>query len=160
MVFNLKHDAMKNLIALAVVALAATLSSFNYMGGDTYTVSLNNKQIIKERVHGQTMVPTVSLDNAIPTDEYQVYYSECGQIGKARTLSIRDENNKTLKEFRFADVTGDEHIPMALKAGDLSALQKKGSGKLKLVYVSAIRNDGQLLAYLVFKNNNTAALRN
>ena len=148
---------MKNLLALAVVALGATLSSFTYMGGDSYTISLNNKQIVKERVHGQVSVPTVSLDKAIATDEYQIFYSECGQIGKTRSLSIRDEKNKTLKEFKFTDVTGGEHTPMALKAGDLTALQQKGSGKLKLIYVSATHEDGQLLAYLVFKSNNTAA---
>jgi hypothetical protein len=107
-------------------------------------------------VHGQISVPTVSLDKAIATDEYEVFYSECGAIGKARTLSIIDEKNKTLKEFNFADVNGDEHTPMILKAGDLTALQQKGN-KLKLMYGSAEHKDGQLLAYLAFKTNNTAA---
>jgi hypothetical protein len=148
---------MKKLITLMVIALGATLSSFTNMGGDSYAISLNNKQIVKERVHGQTSVPTVSLENAIATDEYQVFYSECGQIGKARALSIRDEKNKMLKEFKFADVNGDQHTPMTLKAVDLTALQQRGTSKLKLVYGSSVHSDGQLLAYLVFKNNNTAA---
>lgn len=144
---------------LAWVALCATLFSFSDMGGDSYTIFLNKKQVVQEYVTQKASVPNLLLDQAVNNEELEVYYSHCGQIGKARNIAIRDEQHKLLKEWRFDDATGDDHKAMTVKTKDIITLHQKGSHKLKLVYSSSELPAGKLLAYVLFRDANAVGGR-
>ena len=141
------------------VALCATLFSFSDMGGDSYSIYLNKKAVVQEYVTRQASVPQVSLDQISANDEFQIYYSHCGQIGKSRSITIRDEQHTLLKEWRFADASGDDHSAMTVKTAEILALHQKGNKKIKLVYSSNELPEGRLLAYVLFKDTNAVGLR-
>jgi hypothetical protein len=80
-------------------------------------------------------------------DVLRVHYNHCGKIGKSKTLSIKDAQNKTLKTWQFAD---DEEQFMTCKVNEVIALQKRNSGaRLNLYYASKEIPDGKLLAAIV-----------
>lgn len=141
------------------IALCATLFSFSDMGSDSYTIYLNKKVVVQEHVTRQASVPNVSLDQISANDEFQIYYSHCGQIGKSRSITIRDEQHTLLKEWRFADARGDDHLAMTVKAAEVLALRQEGNKKIKLVYSSNELPEGRLLAYVLFKDTNAVGLR-
>jgi hypothetical protein len=137
---------------LAFACICATLFSFSKIGGDSYTIHLNEKQLVQYYVHSKAATPSFALAQATATDELMVYYSECGQIGKERKLSIRDERDHVLKEWQFANTTG-QHAPMICKAKEILALKKNGTNKLKLFYTSKQVSGGQLLATIDIADN-------
>ena len=138
------------LLGFAIVS--AALFSFSRIGGDSYTIHLNEKQLVQYYVHSKTATPSISLAQAGANDQLFVYYNECGQIGTARKLSIRDEKDNVLKEWEFANATG-EHTPMAFKAKEIAALKKNGGSKFKLFYASKRVSGGQLLATIDATDN-------
>jgi len=141
---------MKQIIIkrLVWIALCATLFSFSKIGGESYTIHLNDKLILQHYVASKTTAPSFSLDRAAPTDQLSIYYNECGQIGKERSLTIKDEKDNVLKEWRFANATS-EHTPMTCMAKDILALKQKDSNKLKLVYSTRELSKGRMLATIV-----------
>jgi hypothetical protein len=131
---------------LALLAVCATLFSFSaYRGSHSFKVYLNDKMILEQYVSMKEGAKTFELGKANYNDKLSVYYNECGQVGKGRSIAIKDENNKTLKEWKFADansITPD----MSCKVGEILDLQKNKSGKLQLFYSSKEVPNGQLLA--------------
>ena len=154
-----KISSLSTVVAgLAGIALCFTLFSFaSRFGGDSYTIFLNDKQVAQRYVASKMGIPSLSLDTNNSNDQLSVYYSECGKIGKARTLSIRNDQNKMLKEWKFADV-GDDHTPMAMKSKEIAALAQDGS-KLSVYYSSEQVPDGRLLANLTIISKDSKASR-
>ena len=144
----MKQIIMKRLIW---IALCGILFSFSKIGGDSYTIHLNEKQILERYVHSNAATPSFSLGQSSPNDQISVYYNECGRIGKERRLSIRDEKDVILKEWQFANVTG-EHTPMTCKVKDITSLRKNGNSKLRLYYASR-EAKGMLLATIEVSDN-------
>ncbi|HEU5290912.1 MAG TPA: hypothetical protein VFU05_09740 [Cyclobacteriaceae bacterium] len=141
---------MIKLLGLALIC--ATLFSFSRIGGYSYTIHLNEKQLVQYYVPSKNAVPNISLAQATVNDQLFVYFNECGQIGTERKLSIRDEKDNILKEWQFANAAG-EHTPMIFKAKEILALKKNGSNKFKLYYASKRVSSGQLLATIDVANN-------
>jgi hypothetical protein len=138
----MKQHLLKSAMALL---LCSALFSFARVGGDSYTIHLNGKQIIQHYVYSKNELPKLTLTAAGSRDQLMVFYSECGNIGKSRRLSITDEHGAVLKEWRFADVT-DEHVPMACVVNDILNVKKPGISTMKLVYTSREVSKGQVLA--------------
>ena len=145
----MKQTIMKGLVW---IVFCTTLFSFSKIGGDSYTIHLNEKQLVQFYVHSKAATPSISLAQATTNDQLFVYYNECGKIGKERKLSIRDEKDNVLKEWQFTNVTG-EHTPMSFKAKEILALKKNGNNKLKLFYASREISNGQLLATIEVSDN-------
>lgn len=141
---------MFKLLGLALVS--AAMFSFSRIGGDSYTIHLNEKQLVQYYVHSKTAAPSFSLAQAAANDQLAVYYNECGQIGKERKLSIRDEKDNVLKEWQFTNVT-DDHTPMTFKAKEILVLKKNGNNKFKLYYTSKRVSGGQFLATIDATDN-------
>jgi hypothetical protein len=137
---------------LVWIAFCATLFSFSKIGGHSYTIHLNEKQLVQNYVHSKATTPNFSLAQATANDQLFVYYNECGQIGKERRLSIRDEKDNVLKEWQFVNST-EEHNPMTCKAKEILALKKNGNNKLRLFYASKEVSKGQLLATIEVSDN-------
>ena len=141
-------------IAGLLMAFSIALFSFKTgRGGDSFTIYLNNKLVLQQYVYADKSVKTISLSGANPNDELRVSYSHCGTVGKKRVLTIKDKQNKILKQFSFAD--GNDS--MTCKVKDIPGLTKE-SAELSLVYSSAEMPGGHVLASLVIRKENKTTL--
>ena len=141
---------------VAAVVLCFMLVSFSPLpGGDSYTILLNNKQVVQYYVYSKLASPSLTLDANSPNDQLSIFYSECGQIGTARKLSIRDDQARIMKEWSFADVK-DEHAPMTVKIKDLSV---QAGSKVNLYYASERVTKGMLLAHVTMTGRENRASR-
>lgn len=142
--------------AAILLMMAFTLFSFSTLpGGEGFEVYLNNK-IIMQRFGNQLNSPqTIQLSDASANDEITIKYHHCGRVGKNRVLTIKDNQDKVLKEIRFADV----NVPvsgMSCKVKDIISLKKGNNNILKLYYSSTELPNGRLLASIVTGSNRTA----
>lgn len=147
---NRRSTAVK---VLALAVIFATASSFSgTWGGDSYRVYVNNKLVLEQYVHGQKSIPAIGLDQRSQNDEIRVYYSHCGKVGHARNLAIKDNTDKVLKQWKFADAASTE-VPMSCKASDIVSLRKSG-GKLGLHYSAKEMPDWKMLALIRIGGDN------
>lgn len=140
------------LAALSVMLLANVATA----GGDSYTIYLNNKLVMKQYVTQPLSISSLQLDNATGDDVLVVYYSHCGTIGKGRSITVKNEHGDVLKEWKFADVAGKDN-GMQIPVKDIIALQKK-SGNISLYYASEQLPSGRMLTSLGKHDKTTAAL--
>lgn len=137
---------MKHAHSLMWIAVSVILLSFSpKFGGDSFTISIDGKQVIQHYVVRQAPTPVLTLSPAPSTEEVSVYYSHCGQIGKGRSVSIKNDQQKIIKEWRFADAV-NEHTAMTIKASEIKALFKNGAETLNMHYASRELPEGRLLA--------------
>lgn len=142
--------------AAILLMMAFTLFSFSTLpGGEGFEVYLNNK-IIMQRFGNQLNSPqSIQLSDAAANDEITIKYHHCGRVGKNRVLTVKDSQDKMLKEIRFADV----NVPvsgMSCKVKDIISLKKGNNNILKLYYSSTELPNGRLLASIVTGSNRTA----
>jgi len=138
---------MKSLIckSIAVVTICAALFSFSPMpGGEGFEISLNNKVMIQKFGNEVNSVQNIQLTQASPNDQLIIKYHHCGKVGKNRILAIKDGQNKTLKEFHYADAATPV-AAMSLNVKDILGF-KKGNAILKLFYSSSELPNGRILA--------------
>jgi len=144
---------------LALLAVCATLVSFStFRGAHSFRIYLNDKLILEQYVGAKEGIKTFDLSNANYNDKLSVYYNECGQVGKGRTIAIKDENNKTLKEWHYADATSLTS-GMSCKVGEILDLQKNRNAKLQLYYSSKIMPEGKVLASIAVGSKESKASR-
>jgi hypothetical protein len=141
---------------MSLVAIAATLFSFSpkpgnasgnpmaAKGGEGFEISLNNKVLIQRYGTDINAMNSLQLNAASVNDQLIIKYHHCGKVGKSRVITIRDGQNKMLKEFRYADVATPV-AAMSLPVKDLLSL-KKSNPTLKLYYASTELPNGRLLA--------------
>lgn len=143
----------------ALLAVCATLFSFSsYRGGDSFSIFLNDKLVFEQHVSKTEGVKSFELGKANYNDRLSIYYSHCGKPGKGRSIVIKDENNKTLKEWHFGDASSTKSS-MTCKVGDILDLQKNKAGKLQLYYSSKELPNGHLLAAIVVGDKGKTASR-
>lgn len=123
-------------------------SQATFAGGDTYTIYLNNKQILKQFVGVPSSgLLNLPLQNANPNDRLTIKYSHCGVVGKGRNIVIKNEQHQILKEWKFAD---GPDMSMTIEVKDILELKKKNpDASLNLYYSSAeLMPKGLMLASL------------
>ena len=150
--------------SLALVALCATLFSFSEekIGGESFTVYLNDKLLVKQYVHADKTIHSFSLAESAVTDVLNVNYSHCGKIGTARSITIKDPQSKSLKQWAFPDAGAENAGPtMAIKVKEVLALQKnsKEGKQLHLIYTSRELPEGRILAAITLTNDTKASLK-
>ena len=142
----------KLIAVTSLLLFSATLFSFSSKpGGDSFEVWLNGKRMFQQYVHVAKTVQTLQLAQASENDKLDIYYSHCGQTGKGRYITIKDENNRPLKVWKFADATGG-NVAMSFKLKDILSLKKNKTDKLNLFYSSLELPNGRLLATIVAEN--------
>src|SRR6188508_2772455 len=145
---QIKNFATVKLFVL--VAACATLFSFSWnVGGESFEIFLNGKLMIQQHLYQKPPVASLTLDPQSVQDEVKVHYNNCGHTDTGRTLTIRDEQNKVLKEWQFVDAAA-----MTWKVKDLSSLDKKM--KLTLCYSSHEIPKARVLALLVLSKETQA----
>ena len=123
---------------LAGFAICAVLFSFSSApgGGEGFEIYLNNKVVLQQFGSNMNTVKTLKLDQASANDEISVRYHHCGRVGKNRIITIKDEQDKVLKQWKFSDVS-DAADRMTCKVKDIVSLKIGKSNTLKLYYSSS-----------------------
>jgi hypothetical protein len=135
--------------------MAATVMLFSFIsprGGESFEIYLNGKMIVQQAVYSDKSVRSVQLTSTSPNDKLEVYYNHCGQTGKNRAISIKDENGKILKIWKFADASGRSAMTIVLK--DIYGVEKPGQNKFSIFYSSKELPDGRSLAMVSLDNSN------
>ena len=146
--FISKHSGVK---LFAWAALSALLFSFYGIGGEGYTIRIGERLLIEQHVTLKSDVPGFSLDQRDAGENLSVFYSHCGQVGKSRSLTITNGQNKVLKEWKYVDAVSDRN-PMVCKVKDILALQGQAGNSVKLVYTSNEIPNGKVLANVTFSS--------
>jgi len=128
---------------LAGIAFCALLLSFSTApsGGEGFEIYLNNKVVLQQFGSNMDKIKTVSLEQASPDDLLAIVYHHCGKWGKNRVVTIKDENDNTLKKWNFKD----EGARMTCKVKDILGLQRENKSALKLYYSSSELPEGRQL---------------
>lgn len=152
----MKHSFIKTKIipVIALLVMSAVLSSFSVKkGGEGFEIFLNNKLVLQQFGNQMNTVKSIQLDQRFSDDQLVVKYHHCGHVGKNRSIAIKDERNRILKEWKFANVSAAgltvSDAAMSFRVKDILSLQKNNPGKLNLYYSSAELPKGRLLATIV-----------
>ena len=156
------------ILLVLLIALSGTLFSFsvktaetlfpckNNFGGEGFEVYLDNKLVLQQFGENMKSVKTISLDQSESNGQLAIRYFHCGQPGKSRVITIKDEQDVVLKEWKFGD-TKDATAKLCCNVKDILALPKLKTGKkLNLYYASAELPKGRLLAMLSAVNKDVA----
>ena len=141
----MKQMIQKGLV-LAVLGLTTLLSPV-FAGGDSYRIYLNHKLILQQYVGRPLDLESLPLSAANSNDKLVVYYNHCGEIGKGRAISIRDEKGVVLKEWKFANSTSTDPTAdagMIIPVKEILELQAKNPG-LSMYYSAQQLPAGRLL---------------
>lgn len=140
---------MKSMKLIFGLVLGIMLMAFTF-GGDSFTIHLNNKQVIEHYVHSKKETPTLQLSSD-EKGSLTVFYSECGKIGNSRTILLKDNQQNTLKTWKYADALVD-HKPMEISVSELQTHLRKEKA-LNLVYQSREVKKETLLVTITAKKN-------
>ncbi len=149
---------MKVINLLAAFTISTILFSFSSgKGGEGFELFLNNKLVIQQFGKDMNKIKSLSLDAASENDVLSVRYYHCGRASKSKTITVRDDQNRLLKQWKFADVS-DASPVISCKVKDILSLKKSKTSSLKLYYSSSELPEGRLLTSIVAKENTTAKL--
>ena len=139
------------------VKTAETLFPYsNNFGGEGFEVYLNDKLVLQQYGEKMNTVKTLELDQSASNGQLAIRYYHCGKPGKSRVVTIKDEQNVVLKEWRFGDAK-DASSKVSCNVKDIFALPKfKAGKKLNLYYAAAELPNGRLLATLTTVRKNVA----
>jgi flagellar hook assembly protein FlgD len=148
-------------VATASLLMFVSFALFSFThrkGGEGFEIYLNSKLVLQQFGSQLNNLKSIQLDQNSPNDELTIKYYHCGQAGKNRSITIKDGQNKVLKEWHFADVSTGS-AAMTCKVKDITGL-KKGEGPItfNLYYSSSELPKGRQLASLVVATQNMARL--
>ena len=136
------------LFSFSVKTVEAISSYKSNFGGEGFEVYLNDKLVLQQYGEKMNIVKTVELDQSAGNGELAIQYYHCGRPGKSRVVTIKDEKNVVLKEWRFGDAK-DASARVSCNVKEIFALPKFKAGKKVNLYYSATElPNGRLLATL------------
>jgi hypothetical protein len=158
-----KINYQPTIIFVLLLALSGVLFSFSYktadalFGGEGFDVYLNNKLILQQYGKDMETVKAIKLDQSVSNGELSIRYYHCGQPGKSRVITIKDDQNVVLKEWKFGDAK-DAAAKVSCSMKDIFTLPKiKAGKKVNLYYTSSQLPNGRLLVTLVPSTKSVAA---
>lgn len=146
---------MKSIISktMTLVAIAATLVSFSSkFGGEGFEISLNGKVVLQRYGSNINDVKSLQLNQNLPNDQLTIKYHHCGRVGNNRIITIKDGQNKILKEWHFADVS-TAFAAMNCNVKDIISLKKTNNSVFNLYYSSSELPNGRLLTSIILGNS-------
>lgn len=151
---------MKTFISksMSLVALVATLFSFTKPGGEGFEIFFNNKVVVQQFGKPANEIKSLRVKQYAANDKLMVKYYHCGQVARNKILTIKDNQNRILKEWRFTDATSSLPAATAMNCDvkDILPLNKGNESTLKLYYASSKLPKGRFLINIVVENNNVA----
>ena len=142
------------------VALCSILFAFSGLtGAHNVQVYLDYKLVIDHYVDSKTITPKIFVDPAEKYGQLVVKYNECGRTVTGRVITIKTEDNKVLKEWRFEGSSSGFENPMQIAIKEITSLKQKGSNSVNLFYSSDDFREGQQIASLVLGGEATTAAK-
>ncbi len=133
----MQHSNLKQALLKAFTFAALSLFSFNAKaGGDSYEIYLNSKLILKQYLTQPLNISSLQLGKENSEDRLVIFYSHCGQTGRGRSIAIKDEKGKILKEWRFTNSTGSNKNMIIPVKELLQAAKTNSSSRLQLYYAA------------------------
>jgi len=155
-----KHFQQKLARLFIITVMVACIFSFkSFAGGDVYEIYLNDKLICKQQYKTLTGSTEFHLGKLNASDRLVIKYSHCGEVGKNRSVVIKDERGNIVKEWKFTDAQNNQSV-MVIPVKDLLALKTKDAS-IKLFYSAKQLPEGRMLAAIIIDeksiaNNSTA----
>ena len=143
----MKKFLTTNWVVAGLLAISS-LYLFSFIspsGGEGFQIYLNNELVLQKFGNDMDKVQTINLDEKSLNGELSVKYHHCGKVGKDRVLTIKDLDNKNLKEWKFADVS-EASASMKCGVKEIFSLKIKNNTKLNLYYTSSELPKGRMLA--------------
>ena len=125
---------LRSTTLFAVLATIVLCSFVPLPGGYNYEVYLNNRMIMQEYLHGRKEAPTVPLNTTNTDDQLSIMFNNCNKVDNSRKISLKTEDDKTLKEWTFADSPALKD-KMNIKASEITFFGNNNSME-KLMYSS------------------------
>jgi hypothetical protein len=143
------------LAALSLLTIGVVLFSFSPKGGEGFEIYLNNKLVMQQFGSQMASVKSFPIDQRFSNDQLTVKYYHCGQVGKNRHITIKDGQNKVIKEWRFND--DSKNAAMNCPVKEILSFQKgNAESKLGLYYSSSELPKERLLVSIVLTTENKA----
>lgn len=140
---------------IILMAGAFLLQSFSDKpGGDYYKIMLNDRLVAEQYLTQPKELPPLKLNAANSNDRLTIYFSHCGVPGTTRSLRLKDETGKLLKEWTFGN---SKSIAIQLEVKNLLTVSGT-KGACTLFYSSKEMPSGQLLTKLQFTKPAVAKL--
>jgi hypothetical protein len=141
---------MKSLInkSMLLVLIAAALSSFaTKPGGEGFQIYLDNNLLLERYGSEINTVKSFLLNPGTDNSKLSIKYHHCGKVGKNRIVTIKDEQNKQLKQFSYPDSKTAASV-MIVDTKEIMSLKKGKANSLKLYYSSSELPNGRLLTLI------------
>ena len=129
---------------------AALFTFHSNVGVDSYEIYLNNKLVVRQSLDKPLQLQDLNLTDANAADRLSIRYSQCnapGKTAKARSITLRNDDGKIVKEGRFKDAEG-EAAQMNIPVKEILNAQKISGEQLVLYYSAEGLPQGQPLAAL------------
>ena len=143
--------------AMMLVALAAALLSFSpNFGGEGFEILLNGKVLLQQFGKDLNSVKNLQLSQVSANDKLTIRYYHCGHVGKNRVVTIKDGQDRILKQWRYKDselAVGE----MQCSTQDIITLKKAGTHVFKVYYSSSELPNGRMLAFISVGNNDAVS---
>jgi hypothetical protein len=148
------------LSATLVICVCSVLFAFTTLpGAHSMKVYLDSKLMLDKYIDSRTDVAKLTLDPSEKHNNLVIQYSECGRTVTGRKLTLKDDDNKVLKDWKFEGSTKGFEDSMECSVKDIVALRAKGSNTLKLFYSSNEFPDGHQILSLTIAGSATTAAR-
>jgi hypothetical protein len=147
---------MKSIISKSTALLVTALVLISFtpnFGGEGFEIYLNGKVVLQQFGKDLNNVKNLQLNAGSPNDKLTIKYHHCGRVGKNRIVTIKDGQDKLLKEWRFKDAATPVS-DMSCNVKDILDLQTKNNRVYKIFYSSSELPNGRHLVSFVMDNNN------
>jgi hypothetical protein len=143
-------------LAYSLLGIMVSIAVFSFSapsGADSFQIYLDKKLIVEDYVHLAKKVKTINIQAANHNSQLEVYYNHCGELGRSRTIVLKDNQNRILREFRFKD--GNKF--MTCKVSDFIDFKKKNPVPAINLYYSAQQSpEPRLLANILVNTTDKA----
>ena len=143
--------------AMMLVALAAALLSFSpRFGGEGFEILLNGKVLLQQFGKDLNSVKNLQFSQVSANDKLTIRYHHCGNMGKNRVVTIKDGQDRVLKQWRYKD-SESRVAEMQCSTQDIITLKKAGTDVFKIYYSSSELPNGRMLASISVGNNDAVS---
>ncbi len=146
---SLKNSFSKSLllIAFSFVAFAGTATA----GLGYYHISIGKKAVYTRHLNKPLSLENLPISKADMNEQLVIQYFQCNtadKTGKNRSISLRDNTGKVIKEWKFADAKND-NAEMTIPVKELMQyVQSSKSKSLSLYYAANGKTEDEQLAFV------------